>query len=536
MTGDMKFFAQSASLKRRMIGKDNTNLVLFLVCAVAFAFLFLRYWWFVLDDAFVTFRYALNLAEHGQPTWDIHLDPVEGYTSFLWVLLNAAAIKLGLDPIVFSKVISLLSALYIIGILTALTSRLQLFWRISVLSAFAMSPTIALLAAQGMETVLTCALLLTSAALSSRVLSRRDDMTAVAWFAVAFLAALSRPDTVFFSAGVIFGIVLLLPLNRVDIRRFALLGVPFVVAGVIYMTWRYNYFGYLLPNPGYIKLHAGMSISYLASFVVRILPPYLILGGVSLYFVRKLRSIVETAPVLFGVIFFLVYLLSIVPIQGHLWRYAYPIMGPILFIVVVWAHSFPIERSRYSAGAQVLLICFCVAWSMRHLPLADRESQGRTQVDRVRVARSLHGLNGTMYTTEAGAPAYFSGWRAVDHLGLNSEEIAHRTITRRAVLEDLEPDIVMLLIEEYYEPTAQMEVFQYLMDENYAAAAAVHKFGKKHHLYFVRRESALCKEVTRRLLAVGGVKYGDLRSIMTNATAFYVASESEKSETYGVCR
>ena len=32
------------------------------------------------DDAYITFRYARNLAEHGELNWNVGEDPVEGYT------------------------------------------------------------------------------------------------------------------------------------------------------------------------------------------------------------------------------------------------------------------------------------------------------------------------------------------------------------------------------------------------------------------------------------------------------------------------
>jgi arabinofuranosyltransferase len=52
---------------------------------------------FVTDDAYISFVFSRNLAEHGELTFNLG-DPVEGYTNFLWTVILALAIKLGADP------------------------------------------------------------------------------------------------------------------------------------------------------------------------------------------------------------------------------------------------------------------------------------------------------------------------------------------------------------------------------------------------------------------------------------------------------
>lgn len=56
----------------------------------------------VQEDAFISFRYARNLVDgHG-----LVFNPgerVEGYTNFLWVLLTAAVMKAGGDPVPFAR-------------------------------------------------------------------------------------------------------------------------------------------------------------------------------------------------------------------------------------------------------------------------------------------------------------------------------------------------------------------------------------------------------------------------------------------------
>lgn len=51
---------------------------------------------FVSDDAWISFRYAWNLAHGNGLSWNPGLEPVEGYSNLLWTLWSALGIALGL--------------------------------------------------------------------------------------------------------------------------------------------------------------------------------------------------------------------------------------------------------------------------------------------------------------------------------------------------------------------------------------------------------------------------------------------------------
>jgi hypothetical protein len=61
---------------------------------------------FITDDAYITFVYARNLAEHGELAFNLGLDPVEGFTNFLWAVSLAAGMVLGIPPEVSAKVLA----------------------------------------------------------------------------------------------------------------------------------------------------------------------------------------------------------------------------------------------------------------------------------------------------------------------------------------------------------------------------------------------------------------------------------------------
>src|SRR3990172_12966924 len=68
----------------------------------------LRYRSFTMDDAYIFYRYADNLAHGYGPVYNPG-EQVEGYTSFLWLLLLTPFATLGVDPVPASKAMGILA-------------------------------------------------------------------------------------------------------------------------------------------------------------------------------------------------------------------------------------------------------------------------------------------------------------------------------------------------------------------------------------------------------------------------------------------
>src|SRR4051794_22531727 len=66
---------------------------------------------FVTDDAAITLRYSVQLADGHGVRWNSGADPVEGYTNFSQVLLGALAIELGWPALGTLRVVNQLAAL-----------------------------------------------------------------------------------------------------------------------------------------------------------------------------------------------------------------------------------------------------------------------------------------------------------------------------------------------------------------------------------------------------------------------------------------
>jgi hypothetical protein len=217
----------------------------------------------VLDDAFIAFRYASNLAQHGEPTFNLGRPWVEGFSSPLWMLslsgvargfgkavLPPAAAALGF--LCFALTLLLAHALVSrLGPVEAESSRSGSLISIALL---ALCPSAAFYATTGLEPMLWTLLTLSVAAAAVGTTTLRFGLMPAA------LATWVRPE----------GPFLLVPLALVALRhperrRDVLWLALSVVAGSAALVGvRLALFGSWLPNTFYAKSpEAGAGLRYL---------------------------------------------------------------------------------------------------------------------------------------------------------------------------------------------------------------------------------------------------------------------------------
>ena len=208
---------------------------------------------FICDDAYITFRYARNLAEHGAPLYNLD-ERVEGYTNFLWMLLSAALFRAGATVPV------------LVGILGAASAVLLQWgvWRVWVrvwprapllalfpLVGVAGSAAVACWTLGGLETTLYAALLLLGVEAIIALAQRSSSAVAERAGVLFALASLTRPEGV---AGMGLALLVLVALRRRAALRDALLVVgSAAVILVPFFVLRYWYYGAPLPNTFYLK-------------------------------------------------------------------------------------------------------------------------------------------------------------------------------------------------------------------------------------------------------------------------------------------
>jgi hypothetical protein len=223
---------------------------------LALAYRTLKFGGYFPDDAFITFRFAENLARGFGIVWNVGGAPTEGSTSILQTLLMAGFFKAGYTVETGAYAISIGALVVLLFVLWRISGRLMGGFSLSAAIPFALalsSANYAIHFNSGMDTVVSTTLLTASFLASLALVQRASVFNAVALAVVSLLCLWCRPDAAPFLAGQ--GLVLgLAALFREGLMRrlFLAYGIVLLV-GLAFMAWKLSYFGYLLPNSFYVK-------------------------------------------------------------------------------------------------------------------------------------------------------------------------------------------------------------------------------------------------------------------------------------------
>lgn len=519
---------------------ERIKLIGFYVVLVAvFLYLCNEYMGFTFDDSFVAYRYAENLIDHGALTWNVGQEPVEGFTSLLWVVLNAGALLVGVSPLAFSKGISILSVLLMLAFLVWKGANRPWYLQLGLPAALAMSPAVAVLTVQGMETMVAGLLVLAVSVGSVWVLRAPGPQVYALWYGLVFVASLARPETLLFSAGVFVTLgVLLFRRNLSAFGFFLLWGLPLLALGGGYVGWRLWYFGHLLPSPVYAALDSvGAGMSYMANFVVSVLVPYLVLGAISFATADRDRG-GEVLPTMVGIGLFGIYLLNVDPIQGFLWRYAMPLLPALLYISLHLPAPFPLTQRKGQVAA-VVLVGILVGWPVHTYSDAQHETTSRSSQTRIAAGKALDGVEGRLFTADSGALAYYSEWSVIERIGLNSEDIVYGDVSRSKTLRTFEPDLVGLPVQGdqiSFSEAPWALAFPYIEQEPYVAVAATKSTASRKQVYFLRATSPVCRKTVGHLKQLRALPHVPVDQVLPEAGSVPVADVLATAQAGNVCR
>ena len=420
------------------------------------------YLWFVCDDAYISYRYAANLAHGFGPVFNAG-ERVEGYSSFLWMILGATIIRLGGEPQSWMPLVSAVAALATLGlVLHAHHSRGMNLVPAGIL--LAASPCFGAWGTGGLETALFTLTMTGGTLALMRAIAPHPDparsptaagglpaadalrSSLVSGFLLG-LATLTRPEALFLTP--IAGVFLLHAVlrKRVPLRVWAAWVAIWMACVAPQLAWRVSYYGRFLPNSFYIK-SPGLSnvmegLGYLLRSI-RDLHLYLpILTGVILFTAAgriRLRAAV-LGPIATSIAIYGAYVTTTGGDFMPLYRFVAPILPWFALVagaVMLAAHAAIAER--WSRGAALIvtaavLIGYSFLNVQRTLREPDVWTEGtlasvglmRQQVhDWGEVGRELRQVSAptdTLATTAAGIIPYESRLYTLDLLGLNAPDL-----------------------------------------------------------------------------------------------------------------
>jgi arabinofuranosyltransferase len=352
-----------------------------------------KLFWFLTDDAFIAFRYASNLLHGWGLVWNPPpFVPVEGYTSFLWVVLLALVWAVtGVAP---PESANWLSLLFGYGTLYQV---FRIFGRMSLPEAFRRHRlalfALALLGivtnrsfltwlSSGLETSLFN--FLVTSWVYYALLADRDGRPV--WVAktsaVSALLALTRPDGLLFCAATV---LLLGPaLVRGRSRRSGLILALLPMSLVpLHLIWRRLTYGVWLPNTFYAKVVGAWPESgarYLASFLIENgLWIWVLLALVALArAVRRPGSLALAPLVVCGALAAHAAYYTFVVGGDHFEYRVYSHLIPLCFLSAVWMSARALLRPTAAVGALALLVL--ASWPIPWVHwYATRDSNTRQQ-------------------------------------------------------------------------------------------------------------------------------------------------------------
>jgi hypothetical protein len=226
-----------------------------LAAELAFLALVARFAW-VCDDAFISFRFARQLAAGQGLTFNPGLPPVEGYSNLLWVLLLTPVEALGLPTPTFAVALSTLcGALLVARLGRLLFTGLDLPRdRAGLALAFAATlPPLAVWATGGLATMpFALALFTVFEALAAEPERPRLRLALVA----AAAAVLLRADGAWFLGALLAGLLAAGARARSGplLRATLAAGGAAALAVLAQLLFRWSYYGELAPNTARVKV------------------------------------------------------------------------------------------------------------------------------------------------------------------------------------------------------------------------------------------------------------------------------------------
>jgi arabinofuranosyltransferase len=403
---------------------------------------------FVQDDAFISFLYARNLVEGRGLTW--FGERVEGYTDFLWVVWIALGLRLGADPVVWTRGTGLAALAVTVLAVCFVAGRIFAGARTATLAVAVLLTNFSFLcwATGGLETMAQTALVCLLLALHLRDRRGRPGPVAGAALASALAGAalLLRLDS-----AIPVAVVLAFEwrtLGRAAAPRAARAALALPLAALVggWLAWKLSYYGQLLPNSFAAKVRptealALNGLAYLGRFLhwYRIWP-LLVLGALVALALRRRPPAALAAPALLLAL----WSVYVVAVGGDFmeFRFLVPVF-PCLALLLAWALEVTASASPRLRLSPLVAVGLLAAASARYA-VSSRGVTADATLDSIPALATFYGaypdgdwsrigsglaaalerVPAVIATDAVGAIPYFSRLPTVDLLGLNDRETA----------------------------------------------------------------------------------------------------------------
>jgi hypothetical protein len=413
--------------------KSKTIFIVLSIILLAILITHINEYIFKCDDAFISFRYAKNLASGIGLVFNAG-EKVEGYTNFLWVIILSLFSLIGIAPEQMALILSIAISMGLLGIFIYFNRRwfssgdADLFVYIAPLF-LVLNRTYAVWSTGGLETALFAMIIFGAIAFLIEPLKNNRHLR---WSALLFsLAALTRPEGILLF-GSFFGYYFLISKkDRNAVRPILKSSLLFIAIIGLHFIFRLIYYGYPLPNTFYAKVTESwidVGLFYMLTFIheyglyLLIVPIIFIISRGCDSEKRKVLSMLAIP--------FIPYLLYLTVIGGDHFEFR-PLMVLIPVIALLIQEGIRAFHNRitsqFSGLARYITVCmlliFFIFWTvpsyLSHINFPERYDSG------IKVQTAKSGTIGSqipLFSLYLRAFDHLHGEIAVYFVGLRQEE------------------------------------------------------------------------------------------------------------------
>jgi arabinofuranosyltransferase len=452
----------------KKLSPDFIFAIVLIISALYYSFAFIDFSIPPFEDAAMIMRYAQHLANGHGIVWNIGEKPVDGATDFLFMVVCAALIKLGFTVGQSVRGIGFVSHILTVLIIYFTNRKIHngnipfsflsgLYFVVgtglSYVSAYFGTPFFALAAA--------------STWTFSLLLMKQENPRF--WLILAFslsglFMGLIRPEGVILACLMLLSIIVIRGFKN-SISIIAIFGIVFLFLGGAYFLWRWNYFGYPLPNPFYKKGDSGWDWATFWKSLSNTLRLSLPVLFAFIYAFRSKETTKLAIAYLIPIIGFASAFALISDEMNYGARFQYATVPIALMSWIPLVGNVNFEKQNQLQGQErsvsfIVLIALSLSlvyysWTqncylMLYQQTCDRPYENDGRLEMGKLLSDFRGKGYVLATTEAGLLPYYSGWTAIDTWGLNDQFIAHNGKITKEYLDQYKPHIIAF--HDYYSP------------------------------------------------------------------------------------
>lgn len=398
---------------------------------------------FIIDDAFIEFRFARNLMHGYGLVWNPGETPRENYSNFLSILLFAPALYLKFDPIVVSKIIGIICALLTAWLVYLTCGSKGISRPAAVLASclYLTVPALALHALSGLQTTLFCAVVFFFFFCTVKARTKNSASWYVLLFIAYLLTVLARPEGIFFASALL--IFVCFYHNKNTSRPtplFVIFCMACFIIGAFYALWKRIYFGSFIPSSFLVKIGNPWCLPGKAEAILFILhyPLFFICAFLGTM-VSNRKSAIGAYAVFFALLIMTTYLFNC-----HLLGFESRFFMPTLpFILLLSTDAFELFLASISnRRLQFLFLLACLLLTnpaninppgtvfvqIRKFLFRSREipEKSWTHFDiniAVQLSKIKNAARLIVVAEDSGAIGYYSGCKVIDPIGLTNPDI-----------------------------------------------------------------------------------------------------------------